>query len=172
MAVRRRRLDMLERLLRENETAFAEAISADFGHRSPHETRLLEVFPSLEDSARASPPARLDASTGRPVSLWFQPDVRRFAISRWASSASSFLWNYPLYLAIGLTAALAAGNRALVKMSEFTPATAALLETLISRHFAGDEVAVVVRGCRGGTGLLAPAFDHLLFTGSTRSATM
>ena len=44
LAVRRHRLDLLERLLRENETAFAEAISADFGHRSPHETRLLEVF--------------------------------------------------------------------------------------------------------------------------------
>ena len=77
-------------------------------------------------------------------------------------------WNYPLYLAIGpLTAALAAGNRALVKMSEFTPATAALLETLISRHFAGDEVAVVRGDAEVGQAFSRLPFDHLLFTGST-----
>lgn len=77
-------------------------------------------------------------------------------------------WNYPLMLSVGpLTAALAAGNRAMIKMSEFTPHTNALLALLISQDFQSDKVAVV-----GGEVEIASAFsnlpfDHLFFTGST-----
>ena len=169
LALRRRRLDMLERLLRENETAFAEAISADFGHRSPHETRLLEVFPSLEGLRHARRHLRgWMRPQRRPVSLWFQPGRAQVRYQPLGVVGIIVPWNYPLYLAIGpLTAALAAGNRALVKMSEFTPATAALLETLISRHFAADEVAVVRGDAEVGQAFSRLPFDHLLFTGST-----
>ena len=47
-AHRRQRLDALEALLRDNIQALCAAVSADFGHRSSHETQLLEIFPSLE----------------------------------------------------------------------------------------------------------------------------
>ena len=48
LSIRRDRLSKLEALLQENQPALCRAISEDFGHRSPHETRLLEIFPSLE----------------------------------------------------------------------------------------------------------------------------
>ena len=47
LSIRRDRLSKLEALLQENQPALCRAISEDFGHRSPHETRLLEIFPSL-----------------------------------------------------------------------------------------------------------------------------
>ena len=77
-------------------------------------------------------------------------------------------WNYPLYLAIGpLVPALAAGNRAMVKMSETTPATGELLARLVERHFPGGEVAVVNGGAEVAQAFCRLPFDHLLFTGST-----
>ena len=169
LAVRRRRLDALERLLRENEAAFAQAIAADFGHRSPHETRLLELFPSLEGIRHARRHLRCwMRPRRRPVSLWFQPGRAQIRYQPLGVVGIIVPWNYPLYLAIGpLTAALAAGNRALVKMSEFTPATAALLETLIGRHFAADELAVVQGDAEVAKAFSQLPFDHLLFTGST-----
>jgi coniferyl-aldehyde dehydrogenase len=77
-------------------------------------------------------------------------------------------WNYPLYLAIGpLVDALVAGNRAMVKMSEFTPRFSALFAELIARHFKPDEVLVVNGDADVAQAFSALPFDHLLFTGST-----
>ena len=77
-------------------------------------------------------------------------------------------WNYPLYLAIGpLAAALAAGNRAMVKLSEFTPAFSALFARLCAATFASDEVCIVTGGPEVAAEFSALPFDHLLFTGST-----
>lgn len=169
LAARRRRLDALASLLRENEAVLVEAISADFGHRSPHETRLLEIFPGLEGIRHAR--RQLGSwmrPRRRPVSLWFQPGRAQIRYQPLGVVGIIVPWNYPLYLAIGpLTAALAAGNRALVKMSEFTPATAALLEVLIGRYFAADEVAVVQGDAAVAQAFSHLPFDHLLFTGST-----
>lgn len=54
-------------------------------------------------------------------------------------------WNYPLYLAIGpLVGALATGNRVMLKLSEFTPATGRLLKELLGRIFPEEMVAVVL----------------------------
>ena len=169
LALRRQRLDALEALLRDNVNALCAAVSADFGHRSSHETQLLEVFPSLEGIRHT----RRHLGTWikpqrRSVSLWFQPARAELRPQALGCVGIISPWNYPIYLAIGpLTAALAAGNRALVKMSEFTPSTAALFAELALRYFPANEVAVV-----GGDHELAQAFshlpfDHLLFTGST-----
>jgi len=77
-------------------------------------------------------------------------------------------WNYPLYLAVSpLTAALAAGNRAMVKMSEHTPRFSALFARLVAARFAADELAVVEGDAAVGQAFAALPFDHLLFTGST-----
>ncbi len=77
-------------------------------------------------------------------------------------------WNYPLYLAVPpLAAALAAGNRAMVKLSEFTPAYSALMQRLLGEAFSADEVAVVTGGPEIAAQFSALPFDHLLFTGST-----
>jgi acyl-CoA reductase-like NAD-dependent aldehyde dehydrogenase len=130
---------------------------------------LLEIFPSLEGIRYVR--THLNSwmkPQRRSVSLWFQPGRAEIRPQPLGCIGIVTPWNYPLYLAIGpLTAAFAAGNRALVKMSEFTPSTATLFAELAARYFKPDELAVV-----GGDHELAQAFtrlpfDHLLFTGST-----
>ena len=63
--------------------------------------------------------------------------------------------------------ALAAGNRAMIKPSEFTPATSETMAQLFARHFAAEEVATVLGGAGVGEAFCALPFDHLLFTGAT-----
>lgn len=169
LAVRLRRLDALAALVRGNIDAFAAAIAADFGHRSREETRLLEIFPSLEGIRHARRHLRRwMRPLRRPVSFWFQPGRAQVRMQPLGVVGIIVPWNYPLYLAIGpLTAALAAGNRAMVKMSEFTPATAALLADLVTRHFSDDEVLVVQGDAAVAQAFSHLPFDHLLFTGST-----
>jgi coniferyl-aldehyde dehydrogenase len=78
-------------------------------------------------------------------------------------------WNYPVQLALLPTiAALAAGNRALIKPSEITPSTSALLAALVARYFSPGEVAAVNGGADVGAAFARQPFDHLLFTGSTQ----
>ena len=125
-------LAALERLIRENQPAISEAIRSDFGNRSLHETQLLELFPSLEAIRHAR---RHLKSWMRPerraVSMWFLPGRARVLHQPLGVVGIIVPWNYPLYLAVGpLTAALAAGNRAMVKMSEYTPAFSALFGCL------------------------------------------
>jgi coniferyl-aldehyde dehydrogenase len=163
------RLRRLQRLLRQHEVAISAAIDADFGGRPPIETELAEVFPSLE--------AIKDAL--RHGQRWMKP--RRAGVGKWFLPARAQVlpqplgvvgiivpWNYPLYLAIGpLVAALAAGNRALVKLSEFTPRFSALMQAQIAEAFAADELAVITGGADVAAQFSALPFDHLLFTGST-----
>jgi coniferyl-aldehyde dehydrogenase len=76
-------------------------------------------------------------------------------------------WNFPLYLALGpLAAALAAGNRVMVKMPEVTPATNAILRRLLGEVFRPDHVAVVGEELLDPNAFTSLPFDHLVFTGS------
>jgi coniferyl-aldehyde dehydrogenase len=167
--VREARLEALAALVRENIDAFVAAIDADFGHRSAHETRLLEVFPGLEAIRHARRHVGGWMRTRRrPASFWFRPGRARLIPQPLGTVGIIVPWNYPLLLAISpLAAALAAGNRAMIKMSEFTPRTGALLEELVRRHFPGGEVAVVLGDAAVGAEFAGLPFDHLLFTGST-----
>jgi acyl-CoA reductase-like NAD-dependent aldehyde dehydrogenase len=169
LAVRRLRLDRLEALLQENRTALCDAVAADFGQRSQHETELLELFPSLEGIRHARRHlARWSRPERRPVSHWFKPGRAEVRPQPLGCIGVISPWNYPVYLAIGpLTAAFAAGNRALVKMSEFTPSTARLLAELACRYFADDELAIVEGGVDIAEAFARLPLDHLLFTGST-----
>jgi acyl-CoA reductase-like NAD-dependent aldehyde dehydrogenase len=168
-ATRERRLAALERLLRANVESIASAIARDFGHRSHHETRLLEIFPSLEAAKYARRRLRRwMRPERRPVSLWFLPGRAEVIAQPLGVVGIVVPWNYPIYLAVGpLVGALAAGNRAMLKMSEFAPATGALFETLVRQHFAPDEVRVVNGDAEVARAFAALPFDHLLFTGST-----
>jgi len=167
-ATRREALTALERLLTDGMSALEAAISADFGNRSAHETRLLEIFPAIG--------AVRDAR--RHVKSWMKS--RRFWASMWFLPARNEIrpqplgvvgiivpWNYPIMLAVApLAAALAAGNRVLIKMSELTPQTSELLAKLIARHFPADQVTVINGGVEVAREFSALPFDHLLFTGS------
>jgi acyl-CoA reductase-like NAD-dependent aldehyde dehydrogenase len=168
-AARDRRLAALERILAGHAEAIASAVSRDFGNRSVHETRLLELFPSLEAIRHARRNLRRWMKPQRrSTSLWFRPGRSRVLAQPLGVVGIIVPWNYPIYLAIGpLVGALAAGNRAMVKMSELTPATAALFDELVRGAFAPDEVAVVSGDADVGRAFAALPFDHLLFTGST-----
>ncbi len=168
--VREGRLDALAALVHDHIGQFIAAISADFGHRSAHETRLLEVFPALEAvrHARRHVGAWMRPQSRAP-SLWFRPGRAQVMAQPLGVVGIIVPWNYPLLLALSpLAAALAAGNRALVKMSEFTPRTGELLAELSSRYFDGDIVSIVLGDATVGAAFARLPFDHLLFTGSTR----
>ena len=168
-AVRADRLRRLQRLLLDNEPAIARAIDADFGGRPAIETELAEVWPSLEELKGA-------LRHGRG---WMKP--RRAGMGKWFIPARAQVlpqplgvvgvivpWNYPLYLAVGpMAAALAAGNRVMVKMSELTPAFSALWQQLCAQAFPPEEVCIVTGGPEVAAEFSTLPFDHLLFTGST-----
>ncbi len=167
---RHARLDALFALVHDNAERFVEAIAADFGHRSAHETRLLELFPSLEAIRHTrSHFAGWMKPQRKSPSLWFRPGRARIVSQPLGVVGIIVPWNYPLFLAISpMAAALAAGNRVMVKMSEFTPRTGELLAGLATRYFPPEEVAVVLGDATVGADFARLPFDHLLFTGSTR----
>jgi coniferyl-aldehyde dehydrogenase len=169
IAVRRDRLKRLARMLRDHAAGLRDAIAADFGTRAGEETELLEQFTSLAGIAHArSHLARWMRAEPRPVAWWSLPGRARILRQPLGVVGIIAPWNYPLYLAVSpLTAAFAAGNRAMLKLSEHTPRFGALFESLLARSFAADE-AVAVNGDAGvAKAFAALPFDHLLFTGST-----
>ncbi len=169
-AVREARLAALLALVHDNAERFVEAIAADFGHRSTHETRLLELFPSLEAIRHnRSHVGTWMKPQGKSPSIWFRPGRARIIPQPLGVVGIIVPWNYPLYLAVSpLAAALAAGNRVMIKMSEFTPRTGDLLAQLATRYFSEDQVAVVLGDAAVGADFARLPFDHLLFTGSTK----
>jgi coniferyl-aldehyde dehydrogenase len=167
--VRRDRLDRIGRLISENQAEFCEAVSADFGNRSHHETMLLEIAPLMGELRHAR----------SHLKSWMKPQRRARALeflqlSNWVQYQPLGVvgimvpWNYPLLLALGpLIDVLAAGNSAMIKPSELLPKTSALLAREIARYFSREEVAVVEGGVDVAAAFSALAFDHLIFTGST-----
>ena len=102
------------------------------------------------------------------MSIWYRPASNTVLPQPLGVVGVIVPWNYPVFLAFGpLISALAAGNRALVKMSEYTPRTGALLQELAARYLGDEVVAVLNGGPSVAEAFSALAFDHLLFTGST-----
>jgi len=169
VATRRDRLERLRRIVTQDESRFVAAIERDFGHRSAHETRLAELYIVGAEARHAI----------RRLSRWMKP--RRVATPWHLLPASARImhqpvgvvgiispWNYPVQLALApAVAAIAAGNRVMLKPSELTPATSSLLAELVSASFREDEFAVVEGDADIGQAFSALAFDHLFFTGST-----
>lgn len=167
--VRRDRLARLRAALLARRGDLARTVSADFTHRSRHETDLLEIVVTMQAidylqkhlRRLMQPQRRHVALTYRPGRAWvdYQP---KGVIGIMAP------WNYPVSLTlIPLATALAAGNRAMLKPSELTPRSSALLRDILAEIFPQDEVAVVLGGPEVGAAFSSLPFDHLLFTGST-----
>lgn len=169
LAQRLDRLSRLEQLLRCHVDEISSAIDADFSGRSPVETRLLELFPSLQGVAYARENLRCWMRPDRrQVSLWFMPGRAEVIWQPLGVVGIVVPWNYPLYLTIGpLVAALAAGNRAMVKLSEFTPGFAKTFADLVARYFSAEEVCVIRGDAEMAARFTALPLDALLFTGST-----
>ncbi|MCD6682256.1 MAG: coniferyl aldehyde dehydrogenase [Burkholderiaceae bacterium] len=166
---RRDRLRRLLALVLDNQPAIESAIDADFGGRPRAETQIAEIFPSVAAIRTALRSGRRWMRRRRaPVSKWFLP-ARAEIVPRPLGVVGIVVpWNYPLFLAIGpLVDVFAAGNRAMIKPSEHTPAFSALLARLVGERFGADELAVVAGGPETGAAFTALPFDHLVFTGST-----
>lgn len=167
------RMDRLGRLLTSilaRQSDIKEAIRQDFGNRSTHETTFSELFMSVSNLRY----------TRKRLKKWMKPERRRVPATMLPGRAMVHYqpvgvvgvispWNYPFLLAISpVAAALAAGNRVLLKPSEYTPATSALLQRLIADVLEPDIADVVLGGPEVGEAFAHLPFDHLLFTGSTQ----
>jgi coniferyl-aldehyde dehydrogenase len=165
-ATRRDRLTRAATMLARASDAIAVAVSEDFGHRSAEETRF-ETLGAVN--------AFRNATT--KVESWMQP-AQHPALAPDAEARVEYIplgvigvvgpWNYPIMCVFGpLAGILAAGNRAIIKPSEFTPRTSALFARLIAETFHPSEVAIVQGEAAEGALFSAAPFDHLMFTGST-----
>ena len=168
-AVRHDRLGRLLAMVEQHADAFAAAISEDFGHRSRHETLIAEIFVV----AAAIKHARRNLGKWMrmrraPTAIQYRPGYNRVLPQPVGVVGVVSPWNYPLQLALGpAVGALAAGNRVMLKPSELTPRTSALLERVVGERFAEEEFAVISGGADTGRDFVELPFDHLLFTGST-----
>ncbi len=170
VAQRRGWLDALEGVIRAHVDDIVTAIDADFGTRSRHETLLADLFPTLAGLKHARQHlARWARPRTMPVHWAFQPGRNKVVPQPLGVVAILAPWNYPVQLALApLVCALAAGNRVIIKPSEFTPRTSELLARMISEAFAPDQVQVVQGGPEVAEALCKLPLDHILFTGSTR----
>jgi len=164
---RRAALDRLADAVRRNETALVAALKADLG-RPEAETILTDYLPVLQEIAHARRHLR---RWMRPRRVW--PTLATFGASaRVAPQPRGTCliiapWNFPFQLALGpLVSCLAAGNAAILKPSEMTPATSALVARIVAETFPPDLVAVVEGDKTVAEELLALPFDHIFFTGS------
>ncbi|WP_295717605.1 coniferyl aldehyde dehydrogenase [uncultured Halovibrio sp.] len=166
---RREHLKRLKRVLLANQDALCDAISEDFGGRSRDETLLAEIMPSIQNiNYSLSHLSSWMKPEKRKVHVLFQPARNEVHYEPLGVVGIMVPWNYPLFLAAGpLTAALAAGNRVMLKLSEFTPATSAMLERLLHETFPSDLVTVINGEADVAQAFSSQPFDHLLFTGST-----
>lgn len=167
------RLDRLRRLraaLTENETRFEAAISADFGHRSTVETAIAETMLVLGEIKHAAKHLKgWMAPEKIPTTLQFAPAKNRLMPQPLGVVGIIAPWNYPLQLTLApAVAAIAAGNRAIIKPSELVPRFAELLAEVIAKRFDPGELAVTDIDDDIAKAFAALPFDHLIFTGSTR----
>ena len=171
-ALRIDRLDRVKALLSDHRVEICEAMTADYIVRAPEQTMLADIVAVVDGvrhakkhlhrwmkSSRRTPnfPAGL---LGAKAHVRYQP---------LGVVGNIVPWNFPVGLTFSpLTSILAAGNRAMIKVSEFVPHTAALLERLVAGAFDELEVAVFQGGPDVGAAFAALPFDHLIFTGSPK----
>ncbi|WP_245662907.1 coniferyl aldehyde dehydrogenase [Endozoicomonas arenosclerae] len=167
---RREWLKKLKEGLKKHQKALVDAMNRDFEGRAETDSLLAEFMPSFTSIDYCS----------KNLAKWMKPSKRHVSITLQPASAKVIYqplgvvgivvpWNYPLFLAVGpLATALAAGNRAMIKMSEFTPATSKLFAEVIADIFPSDLVTVINGEAEVGAAFTAMPFDHILFTGSTQ----
>lgn len=169
LAERRANLKRLRAAVIARRADFEAALSADFGHRSRHETGIMEMLVltwGIDYLHKHLP--RFMRPERRHVALPMRMGRARVEHQPLGVIGIVAPWNYPFSLALmPLATALAAGNRAMIKPSEITPATSDLLVSLLQDTFRQEEVAVVPGDATVGAAFAALPFDHLFFTGST-----
>lgn len=165
---RRGRLTALRRQILRHQDLLAEAIRQDFGFRAPAESRMFDVLPSvLEANHAIAHVGRWMRPSRRAVELLFFSNGLKVTYQPKGVVGIIVPWNFPVYLALGpLIATLAAGNRAMIKMPEITPATNAALARMLADAFRDDEVAVFGEELNDPNRFTRLPFNHIVFTGS------
>ena len=171
MSMRKDRIKRAIALLKENGEDFAKTMSADFGSRSMQQSMLTDVAASVS--------AGKDAL--KNMDDWAKTEKRKVQFPLGLMGAKAEVryepkgvigilspWNFPVNLAFSpLMQILAAGNRAMIKPSEFTERTSLLMSQLVEKYFTPDEVTVFTGGPEVAAAFSSLPFDHLVFTGST-----
>jgi coniferyl-aldehyde dehydrogenase len=171
IAVRKDRLRRAAAMIRDHAPRFCDALSEDFGHRSRDQSMLTDIGGSIAPIAHAL--KNLDA--------WAKRERRAVQFPLGLLGARAWIeyqpkgvvgviapWNFPVNLVMSpLAGIFAAGNRVMVKTSEFTTATAALFEEVCGRYFDATELVFVSGGPDVGKAFAELPFDHLIFTGAT-----
>ncbi len=168
---RRNRLVRALDLILTHKDALVDAMSEDFGHRSREMSMITDIMASVKPLKHAI----------KYFEVWMAPEKRPLDFPLGLLGARARVdycpkgvvgiispWNFPVNLTFApLAGVLAAGNRAIIKPSEFTPVTSALMARLIADYFDATEVAVVTGDANIARAFSALPFDHLIFTGST-----
>ncbi|MFV8817406.1 coniferyl aldehyde dehydrogenase [Haliea sp. E17] len=163
-------LKTLHRMLVENREALVEAVNADYGTRARFETLMAELLMNQE--------GLLDAA--KQVGNWMRPQKRSLDPTQYPLAKARLLpqplgvvgvvapWNFPISMAFApLTGIFAAGNTAMVKLSENSNTLAHLLREISPRYFPEGKLAFFEDGGGRGPAFTSMPFDHLFFTGSS-----
>jgi coniferyl-aldehyde dehydrogenase len=151
-----------------------DAMSQDFGHRSKDQSALTDIAGSIGALKHAK----------KHTAKWMRPDKRKpeFPLGLLGSKAEIQFqpkgvigvispWNFPVNLTFTpLAGVFAAGNRCMIKPSEFTEATSEVMRKAIAQYYSEEEVAVITGGPDVGAEFTKLPFDHILFTGATSVA--
>lgn len=166
---RKKDLLALKAMLMENVDAICEAISTDYGNRSRHESLFAEVI-AVADGIN---------DTIKHLKKWMRVQKRKIDITMYPGAKNRVIpqplgvvglivpWNFPINLSFSqLTAVFAAGNRAMVKMSENSVALTRLLQDISPQYFSAEKLVFFEE--TGGVGIEFSTlpFDLLIFTGS------
>jgi coniferyl-aldehyde dehydrogenase len=171
MAVRRDRIDRAIALLIDYKDVFAKAVSADFGHRSTEQTLMTDIMPSVSAMKHAK----------KHFESWARDEKRKptFPLGLLFAKAQVMYqpkgvvgviapWNFPVGMVmVPMAGILAAGNRAMIKPSEYTERVAEVFAEAVPKYFAEEEMAVFTGGVEEATAFSKLAFDHMIFTGAT-----
>ena len=170
-ALRKRRLQKAVDLLVDHQDAIVRALDQDYAGRPEVLTLASELMMPISHLKDAI----------KHLDKWMKPERRKVAFPLGLFGARAELryqpkgvvgimspWNFPIAMIMNpLATALAAGNRVMIKPSEFNPATAELLAELFPKYFEEDEVVVVTGGPEVGAAFSALPLNHILFTGAT-----
>lgn len=171
LALREDRLKRLAAMVIDNAKKLVQAMSDDFGHRSHEQSMLTDIGGSVSPIKHSL----------KHVAGWMKPEKRKMPFPMGLTGASAQIeyqpkgvvgvispWNFPVQLTIApLAGIFAAGNRAMVKSSEVTPAVAATFEEIGPKYFDSAELAFFSGGPEAGKQFASLPFDHIIFTGAT-----
>lgn len=168
-SARKAKLQELGAAIASHAEDFQKAIAKDFGHRAYEETTIAELLViqgGIKHAIKHTP--KWMRTRKAPTALQYLPAKNLIVPQPLGVIGIISPWNYPLQLAImPLIGAIGAGNRAMIKPSEYTPHLSDLMKRVLATVFSEDEVFVATGGVDVASAFSALPFDHLVFTGST-----